>query len=594
MDGRHLSPQEIIDAVDQLKRSSNVFWVNDVLTECHTKLQLAFQQERSTNIGGTRRSPHEHDGPAGSSQLRSETAQSSNTDATESSDDLSHLADQDHQPSKRRRASFDDSGQQVLLLPPPASGSEPVPPFDQPINTASGADAPQPSPPDTAGANPTRRRRRKQERRHTWKPQELDELRQHLQRALDKRKEPSYASISRKMYIAKDKVRRKARELIKDMQAAVPGRNVAQQGSGAVATVGQQQPSQQAGQPSQQQAQRNQQQVQNLQLRLLPAAGLAQDHMNLAGPPVGSSHNLQQHLRFDSPDSSQQSPTAKAVAAAAAAASVAVAAAAAAAAAMDSVTPAAGSQARKGSLLPSFMGTLQNVVQCFNSGPSQQQQQEQQQLGHGDSAQGQVRAQPPGHMARAAFPGELGGDAAPGRGAAAHQQQQHQAPQSRSVRVAAAQPQQGQQEPSQSALSQPDKRKRRRCKKPQSTQDEVPQGGHQQQQQQGQQQQQPRAQHQPPPAPQHQHQLAAPPQQQSRPDTPLRVQVERILRQVPNMQGTVDEVVEELLLEERWQQVGRPTLRRRVSTLMSRGAGFESTTQWRSGTEKRFLYNLLA
>ncbi|GAX77756.1 hypothetical protein CEUSTIGMA_g5199.t1 [Chlamydomonas eustigma] len=81
--------------------------------------------------------------------------------------------------------------------------------------------------------------------------------------------------------------------------------------------------------------------------------------------------------------------------------------------------------------------------------------------------------------------------------------------------------------------------------------------------------------------------------------TPLRTQVQRILGAVGG-EGTVDEVVEELMVEERWANIGAGNLRRRVAAVMStskgksHGAGgglvIESSTAWRSADHKRIVY----
>ncbi len=70
----------------------------------------------------------------------------------------------------------------------------------------------------------------------------------------------------------------------------------------------------------------------------------------------------------------------------------------------------------------------------------------------------------------------------------------------------------------------------------------------------------------------------------------------------------MDEVVEELLLEDRWQSVGRAAVKRRVGSLLSSGGGsgggrrggggggegpaFESTGTWRSAQHKRITYRM--
>ena len=79
-------------------------------------------------------------------------------------------------------------------------------------------------------------------------------------------------------------------------------------------------------------------------------------------------------------------------------------------------------------------------------------------------------------------------------------------------------------------------------------------------------------------------------------DTPLRTQVHRIL-QAAGGEGTVDEVLEELLIEPRWmrEEGGRAGLRKRVAAVLSSGSGsglglFESTTQLRGASHRRVVY----
>ena len=91
-----------------------------------------------------------------------------------------------------------------------------------------------------------------------------------------------------------------------------------------------------------------------------------------------------------------------------------------------------------------------------------------------------------------------------------------------------------------------------------------------------------------------------------RPPLSLAFQVQRIMTAAGG-EGTVDEVVEELLLEERWTAVGAPNLRKKVASLMGacragggaggagsegRGGEFESTRAWRSSEHKRTVYQM--
>lgn len=57
-------------------------------------------------------------------------------------------------------------------------------------------------------------------------------------------------------------------------------------------------------------------------------------------------------------------------------------------------------------------------------------------------------------------------------------------------------------------------------------------------------------------------------------------------------EGTVDEVVQELLVEKRWQDLGQGPLRRRVATLLT-GPGFGSSTGWRGHEHKRVVYRMM-
>ncbi len=74
------------------------------------------------------------------------------------------------------------------------------------------------------------------------------------------------------------------------------------------------------------------------------------------------------------------------------------------------------------------------------------------------------------------------------------------------------------------------------------------------------------------------------------------LQVHRIMSSVGG-EGTVDEIVEELMVERRWATVGTANLRRRVAALMSGGGvgagggpGFESSRAYRSSGHKRVVY----